>query len=95
MLLVLVGHGIGRGHVAGTPFPEQPSKKHNEPELLQPCPTPGLIRYALVALQPYSSTPVALSYSSHGRTDIPLLTMTLGLVSIQPLPHLSVYPVLM
>jgi len=47
-----------------------------------------------VALQPYSPTLVVLCYSSHGRADIPPLTTTLGLVSIQSLPHLPVYPVL-
>ena len=45
-----------------------------------------------VTLQPYGPTPVALSYSGHSRTDNPPLTMTLGLVCIQSLPHFAVNP---
>ena len=45
-----------------------------------------------VALQLYSSTPVALSYSGHGHADMPPLSTTLGLSSVHSLPHLAVYP---
>ena len=46
-----------------------------------------------VTLQLCSSTPVAHSYSGHGRADMPLLRTTLGLYSIHSLPHLAIYPV--
>jgi len=35
-----------------------------------------------------------ITYSSHGRADIPLLSTTLGLIPIQSLLHLAVYPAL-
>ena len=54
----------------------------------------GSYLVTLVALQPYSSTPVALNYSSHSRADMPLLSTTLGLSSVCLLPHLAVYPAL-
>jgi len=47
-----------------------------------------------VALQHCSSTLVALTYSGHGRAVIPLLRTTLGLIPIQSLLHLTVYPAL-
>ena len=52
----------------------------------------GSYPVTLVASQLYSSTPVALSYSVHGRTDMPPLSTTLGLSSVRSLPHLAVYP---
>ena len=48
-----------------------------------------------VALQHSSPTPVAHSYSGHGRADMPPLSTTLGLSSVRSLPHLAVYPALM
>ena len=48
-----------------------------------------------VALQYSSPTLVAHSYSSHGRADILPLGMTLGLIPIQSLLHLTVHPALM
>jgi len=45
-----------------------------------------------VASQLYSSTPERITYSGHGRTDIPPLCTTLGLIPIQSLLHLAVYP---
>jgi len=47
-----------------------------------------------VASQHYSSTPVAPTYSGHGRTVILLLHTTLGLIPIQSLLHLAIYPAL-
>ena len=47
-----------------------------------------------VALQHCSSTPVALTYSGHGHTVILPLRTTLGLIPIQSLLHLAVYPAL-
>jgi len=47
-----------------------------------------------VASQHYSSTPVILTYSGHGRADNLLLSTTLGLCSIRLLPHLAIYPAL-
>jgi len=62
--------------------------------MLRPCPTPGLIRL----LRSHRSTIAQLrsrtTYSGHGRADIPLLSTTLGLISIQSLLHLAVYPAL-
>ena len=46
-----------------------------------------------VASQHYSSTPVALTYSGHGRAVRLPLSTTLGLYSIHSLPHLTIYPV--
>jgi len=55
----------------------------------------GSYPVTLVASQLYSSTPVAHhSYSGHGCTDILPLSMTLGLIPIQSLLHLTVYPAL-
>jgi len=48
-----------------------------------------------VASQHCSSTPVTLTYSGHGRAVIPPLSMTLGLIPVQSLLHLTVYPALM
>jgi len=48
----------------------------------------------LVASQYSSPTPVAHSYSGHGRADILLLSTILGLIPIQSLLHLTVYPAL-
>jgi len=47
-----------------------------------------------VASQHYSSTPVALTYSGHGCAVTLPLSMTLGLIPIQSLLHLTVYPAL-
>jgi len=47
-----------------------------------------------VALQHYSSTPVALTYSGHGCAVILPLSTTLGLIPIQSLLHLTVNPAL-
>ena len=46
-----------------------------------------------VASQHYSLTLVVLTYSGHGRADMPPLSTTLGLSSVRSLPHLAVYPV--
>jgi len=46
-----------------------------------------------VASQYSRPTPVTHSYSGHGRTDMPPLSMTLCLIPIQSLLHLTVYPV--
>ena len=45
-----------------------------------------------VTSQYSSPTPVAHSYSGHGRAVILPLSTTLGLYSIHSLPHLAVYP---
>jgi len=45
-----------------------------------------------VASQPYGSTLVALSYSSHHRAVILLLSTTLGLFPVHSLPHLTINP---
>ena len=47
-----------------------------------------------VASQYSSPTPVAHSYSGHGRADILPLSTTLDLIPIQSLLHLTVYPAL-
>jgi len=47
-----------------------------------------------VTSQHSSPTPVAHSYSGHGRADMPPLSTTLGLSSVRSLPHLAVYPAL-
>jgi len=43
---------------------------------------------------PYPVTPVVLTYSGHGRTVILPLSTTLGLIPVQSLLHLTVYPAL-
>ena len=45
-----------------------------------------------VTSQLYSSTPERITYSGHGHADIPPLCMTLGLIHVQSLLHLAVYP---
>ena len=47
-----------------------------------------------VASQHYSSTPVALTYSGHGRAVTLPLSTTLGLIPVQSLLYLAVYPAL-
>jgi len=47
-----------------------------------------------VTSQHYSSTPVALTYSGHGHTVMLPLSTTLGLIPVQSLLHLTVYPAL-
>jgi len=47
-----------------------------------------------VASQHYSSTPVAFTYSGHGRAVILPLSTTLGLIPVQSLLHLAIYPAL-
>ena len=47
-----------------------------------------------VASQHYSSTLVVLTYSGHGRAVILPLSTTLGLIPVQSLLHLAVYPAL-
>jgi len=47
-----------------------------------------------VALQHCSSTPVILTYSGHDRAVILPLSTTLGLIPVQSLLHLAVYPAL-
>jgi len=54
----------------------------------------GSYPVTLVTSQHYSSTPVTLTYSSHGRTVILPLSMTLGLIPVQSLLHLAIYPAL-
>ena len=45
-------------------------------------------------MQLYSSTLVTLTYSGHGRAVMLPLTTTLGLIPVQCLLHLTVYPAL-
>jgi len=56
--------------------------------------TSGSYPVTPVASQHYSSTPVALTYSGHGRAVTLPLSMTLGLIPVQSLLYLAVYPAL-
>jgi len=58
-------------------------------------PNSGSYLVTPVASQLCSSTPVALTYSGHGRAVILPLSTTLGLIPVQSLLHLTVYPALM
>jgi len=62
--------------------------------LLRPCPTPGLIRLLRSHCSSTAQLRSRITYSGHGRADIPLLSTTLGLVPTQSLLHLTVYPAL-
>ena len=57
-------------------------------------PNSGSYPVTPVALQLCSSTPVILTYSGHGRAVILPLSTTLGLIPVQSLLHLAVYPAL-
>jgi len=57
-------------------------------------PNSGSYPVTPVASQPYSLTPVALANSGHGCTVILPLSTTLGLIPIQSLLHLTIYPAL-
>jgi len=62
--------------------------------LLRPCLTPGLIRLLRSHRSSTAQLRLHITYSGHGRADIPPLSMTLGLVPTQSLLHLTVYPAL-
>jgi len=62
--------------------------------LLQRCPTPGLIWLLQLHRSSTAQLQSCITYSSHGRADIPPLSTTLGLIPIQSLLHLTVYPAL-
>jgi len=62
--------------------------------LLRPCPTPGLIRLLRSHRSSTAQLRSRITYSGHGRAVIPPLSMTLGLIPIQSLLHLTVYPAL-
>jgi len=63
-------------------------------DLLRPCPTPGPIRSLRLHCSSTAQLRLCITYSGHGRTDIPPLSMTLGLIPVQSLLHLTVYPAL-
>jgi len=64
-------------------------------EVLRPCPTPGLIRLLRSHCSSTARLRSRITYSGHGRADMPPLSTTLGLSSVRSLPHLAVYPALM
>jgi len=63
-------------------------------ESVMTMPNSGSYPVTPVASQLYSSTPVALTNSGHGCRVILPLSTTLGLIPIQSLLHLTVYPAL-
>jgi len=62
--------------------------------VLRPCPTPGLIQLLWLHRSSIAQLQSHITYSGHGRADIPLLSTTLGLIPIQSLLHLAIYPAL-
>ena len=62
--------------------------------MLRPCLTPGLIRLLRSHRSSTAQLRSHITYSGHGRADIPPLSTTLGLVPTQSLLHLTIYPAL-
>ena len=62
--------------------------------LLRPCLTPGLIRLLRSHRSSTAQLRSHITYSGHGRADIPPLSTTLGLIPVQSLLYLAVYPAL-
>ena len=63
--------------------------------VLRPCPTPGLIQLLRLHRRSTAQLWSRITYSGHGHADIPPLSTTLGLIPVQSLLHLTVYPALM
>jgi len=70
--------------------------EHSPPSmsLLWPCPTPGLIRLLRSHRSSTAQLQSRITYSGHSHAVIPPLSTTLGLIPIQSLLHLTVYPAL-
>ena len=72
----------------------QPDILEWQASVLRPCLTPGLIRLLRSHRSSTAQLRLHITYSGHGRADIPPLSTTLGLVPTQSLLHLTIYPAL-
>jgi len=87
---------IAHGYQFVNDHPRWPHHAHScVRTLLRPCPTLGLIRLLRSHRSSTAQLRSCITYSGHGCAVIPPLSTTLGLIPIQSLLHLTVYPALM